>query len=185
MAFFLSPAHIGIDKTLERFKNRLFWPGIKEYGKDYCKSCSFLSQKTIHKTKQNNTKKLHFLDIWSEYRLTFLDPYKSQTLIINMKHNRIWLFHKVDRSHPNTRPDPAATFAKAFVNNYISHSGCPLQIREINFKSKVFQNTCLCEPFQIDLTKKIALRPQSNENIEWFQRTLASMLTIYLLRRPK
>lgn len=66
MTFFLSPAHIGIDKTLEKFKNRLFWPGIKECGKDYCKSCSLLSQKTIQKTKQSNTKKLHFLDLLSE-----------------------------------------------------------------------------------------------------------------------
>lgn len=75
----------------------------------------------------------------------------------------------MDISHPNTKPNPAATFAKVFVNDYISHSGCPLQIREINFKSKVFQDTCLCEPFQIDLTKltkTIALRPQFNENIE-------------------
>lgn len=153
MALFLSPAHIGIDKTLERFKNRLFWPGIKECGKDYFKSCSLLSQKTIQKTKQSNTKKLHFWNFWANRDWHFWTPtnHKHWSLIWNI--NVFDCFTKWTEAIPIPDQTLQLLLQKFFVNNYISHSWCPLQIRGINFKSKVFQDTCLCEPFQIDLTK--------------------------------
>lgn len=167
-------------------KNRLFWPGIKECGKDYFKSCSLLSQKTIQKTKQSNTKKLHFWNFWANRDWHFWTPtyHKHWSLIWNI--NVFDCFTKWTEAIPIPDQTLQLLLQKFFVNNYISHSWCPLQIRGINFKSKVFQDTCLCEPFQIDLTK-LTKNYSPSTTIRWEHWMIPenTMLTIYLLRRLK
>jgi len=74
----------------------------------------------------------------------------------------------------------AETVVRAFVDQYISHFGVPLQIhsdRGTNLTSKLFAD--MCDLLQLQHTKSTPQHPQSNGNVERFNRTLATMLTLY------
>lgn len=175
-----SSGHLGIDKTFERLKNGFYWPGMKEYVKNYCKSCHHCSARKPSR-KQNKAPMGNYI-VGEPFERIEIDIFGP--LPITNSGNRYVLtlcdcFTKWTEAIPI--PDQtAATIAKAFVNNFICHFGCPLQIhsdRGSNFESEIFQN--VCKLFQIDKTRTTALRPQSNGNIERFHRTLAPMLTMY------
>ena len=74
----------------------------------------------------------------------------------------------------------AITVADALLKHFICFFGVPLQIhtdRGKCFESNVFQE--LCQFLKIDKTRTTSMRPQSNGNVERFNRTLANMLTMY------
>ena len=74
----------------------------------------------------------------------------------------------------------AATVADAFVNNFVSRFGTPLQLytdQGRNFESNLFQEVCVL--LDIDKTRTTSLRPQANGMVERFNRTLISMLSMY------
>ena len=78
---------------------------------------------------------------------------------------------------PNQEAD---TVSKAFVDNFVSRFGVPLQLhsdRGSNFTSKLFSD--MCDLLQIDHTMSTPQHPQSNGSVERFNRTLASILTMY------
>ena len=78
-------------------------------------------------------------------------------------------------------PDQEAnTIIRVFVNEFASRFGTPLQIhseRGTNFTSQAFRE--MCDFLKIDKTLTPVMRPQSNGNIERFNRTLQTMLTAY------
>jgi len=72
------------------------------------------------------------------------------------------------------------TVVKAFVNEYVSRFGVPLQIhtdRGTNSVSKVFSK--MCKLLQIHQTFSTPLHPQSNASVERFNRILGAMLSMY------
>ena len=74
----------------------------------------------------------------------------------------------------------STTICKAFVDNFITKYGTPLHIHSDqgrNFHSHTFKG--MCTVLGIDKTRTTSFRPQSNGGIERFNRTLASMLTMY------
>ena len=74
----------------------------------------------------------------------------------------------------------STTICKAFVDNFITKYGTPLHIHSDqgrNFHSHTFKG--MCTVLGIDKTRTTSFRPQSNGGIERFNRTLASILTMY------
>ena len=74
----------------------------------------------------------------------------------------------------------AETVAKAGVEQFICRFGTPRQLhsdRATNFESKVFQN--VCKLLNIHKTPTTSRNPQSDGMVERFNRTLATMLTMY------
>ncbi|KAL3871559.1 hypothetical protein ACJMK2_039717 [Sinanodonta woodiana] len=78
-------------------------------------------------------------------------------------------------------PDQEAlTVTKAFVNEFVCRFGTPLQLHSDQgrcFESKIFRGMCDC--LSINKTRTTPLRPQANGLVERFNRTLATMLTMY------
>lgn len=109
----------------------------------------------------------------SEKRLTFLDPYQSQNLVIDT--DSVKMFYQVNESHTNTRPDRGYCCQSFCHQLYLS-----LWMSFQNtFRWRKFEIQYVCELFKIDKTRTTVLRPQSNGNRERFHRTLTSMLPMY------
>ena len=74
----------------------------------------------------------------------------------------------------------SSTITKTIVNEFICRFGTPLQIHSDqgrSFEAKLFQD--LCDFLKIDKTRTTSQHPQSNGNVERFNRTLLCMLTFY------
>lgn len=85
------------------------------------------------------------------------------------------------RTEPIAIPDQEAkTVLTTFVNEIACGFVTPLQVHSDqgrNFESKLFKE--MCEFLRIDKTRTSSMRPQANGSVERFNRTLATMLTIY------
>ena len=80
----------------------------------------------------------------------------------------------------------AATIATAFVNNFVTRFGVPLLLLSdggTNFDSKLFRE--VCKYLQIEKVQTSVMRPQANGVTERFNRTLATMLTMYCIQDQK
>jgi hypothetical protein len=74
----------------------------------------------------------------------------------------------------------ARTVADAFVQNFVSRFGVPLQLytdQGSNFESQLFAE--LCELLDIEKAHSTSMRPQANGSVERFNRTLVSMIAKY------
>ena len=71
----------------------------------------------------------------------------------------------------------ATTIAEKLVSEFICRSGVPLQLHSdqgTNFESKVFAE--VCRLLDIEKTRTTPLHPQSDGQVERFNRTLIEML---------
>lgn len=84
-------------------------------------------------------------------------------------------------------PDQEAeTVIITFVNEVVCRFGTPLQVHSDqgrNFESNAFKK--MCELLHIDKTRTSSMRPQTNGSVERFNRTLATMLTMYCEHNQK
>ncbi|VDI59554.1 Hypothetical predicted protein [Mytilus galloprovincialis] len=175
-----SAAHLGVDKTLEKLKNGFYWPNMKEYVQAYCRSCDSCFAR---KPKKESTKaplgtyvsgepmERVALDIFGPLPLTK----KNNTNILVISD----LFTKWTEAIalPNQE---SSTICTAFIDHFVTKFGAPLQLHSDqgrNFQADIFQR--MCNLLGIHKTRTTSFRPQSNGGVERFNRTLASMLSMY------
>lgn len=146
-----SSALLGVDKTFERLKNGFYWPRIKEYVKNYCKSCHHCSAKKPSR-KQNKAPMRNCI-VGEPFERIEIDIFEPLPITDSDNRYVLTLFDCFTKwTEAITVPDQtAATIAKAFLNNIICYFRCSLQLhsdRGSNFESEVFQD--VCKLFQID-----------------------------------
>ncbi|CAC5422836.1 unnamed protein product [Mytilus coruscus] len=175
-----SAAHLGVDKTLEKLKNGCYWPNMKEYVQVYCRSCDSCFAR---KPKKESTKtplgtyisgepmERVALDIFvplpltkrsNKYILVISDLFTKWTEAIAL---------------PNQE---SLSICTAFIDHFVTKFGAPLQLHSDqgrNFQADIFQR--MCKLLGIHKTRTTSFRPQSNGGVERFNRTLASMLSMY------
>jgi transposase InsO family protein len=175
-----SAAHLGCDKMLDKVRQTFYWPGMSIDVKNYCRRCDKCTARKLSKGKNKAPLgQYHVGEPMERVALDILGP-----LPISNAGNRFILvmmdcFTKWTESVaiPNQE---AATVADAFVNNFVSRFGTPLQLytdQGRNFESNLFQEVCVL--LDIDKTRTTSLRPQANGMVERFNRTLISMLSMY------
>ena len=174
-----SGAHLGVEKTLGKIRQSFYWPSMREDTERYCSQCPHcISRKSSKPPKsplgQNHTTaplERCAVDIFgplprsssgNAYVLVVCDCFTMWTEAIAI---------------PNQE---AKTIAKAFVDHYVSRFGVPLSIHSDQgtcFTSALFKN--MCDLLGMKHTLSTLLHPQSNDMVERFNRTLATMLTMY------
>jgi hypothetical protein len=80
----------------------------------------------------------------------------------------------------------AKTIANAFIDNFVSRFGVPLQLytdQGSNFESKLLSE--ICELLTIEKTHATSMRAQANGVVERFNRTLVSMISKYCQESQK
>ena len=169
--------HLGTHKTIEKIRQRFYWPGFKEDVKHYIRCCE-PCQKRAGPPKTHR----HSLVEWQpsypfhHIGLDFLGPLPlsngNKYIMLIGDHFTKW-YEAIPL--PNQK---AETTADALLNNWISRFGCPHSIHTDqgkNFESHLFQD--LMRRLQINKTRTTAFHPQSNSVIERMNRTLLNMLS--------
>ena len=168
--------HLGIFKTVEKVRERFYWPGFQEVVKLFISRCE-QCQKRTNPAKTHRHSLVEWTPSYSFHHIgiDFMGP-----LPFSNGNQHIFLigdhFSKWCEAIP--LPDQtASTTATALLENWMCRFGCPHGIHSDqgrNFESKLFKS--LNQALQIDKTRTTSFRPQSNAVVERMNRTLQSML---------
>ncbi len=172
--------HLAGEKTLERVKLHFYWPGMNDTVHEYCRTCDRCVARKPPVAKPRAPLQQYLVgDVMERVALDIMGP-----LPVTTRGNRFVLvigdqFTKFTEAYglPNQE---AVTVARVFVEEFVTRYGVPRQLhsdRGTNFDSALFKEVCAF--LKLDKTKTSVNRPQSNGNIERFNRTLGAMLTMY------
>ena len=180
-----SAGHLGSDKMLSRIQEHFYWPAMKDKIESYCKLCDSCQSRKPPKLTKAPLGQDPVSEPMEKITIDVLGP-----LPVSHRSNRLILvitdcFTKWTEAV--ALPDQeAATIATAFVNNFVTRFGYPLLLLSdggTNFDSKLFRE--VCKFLQIEKVKTSVMRPQANGVTERFNRTLATMLTMYCIQDQK
>lgn len=175
-----SAAHLGFDKTLEKVRHSFYWPAMTADIRRFIKTCDKCTARKLSREKNKAPLGQYLVgEPMERVAVDILGP-----LPLSSSGNRYALvmsdcFTKWTEcvAIPNQE---AKTVAQAFVNNFVCRFGAPLQLHSDQgkcFESKLFNE--VCSLLDIEKTRTTSMRPQANGTVERFNRTLASMLTMY------
>ena len=172
----LTAGHLGAYKTLEKVRQRYYWPGFRTDVKHHILRCDKCQKRSGPPQKHR-----HSLVDWKisypfhHIGLDFLGPLPTSNgcryIFLIGEHFTKWY-------EAIPLPDQtAATTSDDLLERWICRFGCPYSNhtdRGSNFESQLFAN--LLKKLEIDKTRTTAFHPQSNSVIERMNRTLLNML---------
>ena len=176
-----SSAHQGIECTKVRVKDKYYWYSISKDVRFYVVSCKDCNKNKKPSRHAKAPMTLHHAGYPMErVHIDFLGPLpktkKSNEHILMM----IDQFSKWCECIPLPSQDAEHT-ATAALNEFFNRFGCPLTIfsdQGRNFESKLFQS--VCELLHIHETKTTSYRPDSNGQIERYNRTLMDAVRCFV-----
>ena len=169
--------HLGVHKTLEKVKERYYWPGYEQDVKTWTRECEQCQQRnppqpqpqaplgTIKATKP--FEKVSW-DIMGP-----LPPSESGNKYILVVTD---LFTKWVEAFP-IHDTTSSTLATVLVDQFITRYGVPVVLHSdqgANLCSEVIK--AICKLLGMDKTRTSAYHPQGNGQVERFNRTLEAML---------
>ena len=173
--------HLGIKKTYSKIQQRYYWPGCHNDVKVYVAGCEKCCKRknpipSKHAPMQVVRSGLPMeriaVDIAGEFPVTE----RGNTYILVIQD----YFTKWVECFP--MPDMrSSTVAKIMVNEVISRFGIPHTIHSDQgrqFESILFRD--MCRLLQIEKTRTTAYHPQSDGMVERFNRTIASMVSMFV-----
>jgi hypothetical protein len=174
--------HLGMNRTYERIKIFVTWPGMKQEIEDYVRCCEICQKNKITQNKTKMPLQITTPDVvWEKCSLDIVGP-----LTTTLDGNRYLLTFQDELSKftlavPIQQQD-AETVAKAFVEEVVLKFGIPQVIltdQGSNFLSELFAN--MCKLLKIKRIKTTAYHPQSNGALERTHRVLVEYLRCYIL----
>ena len=173
--------HLGVNKTIERVKERFYWLGCSRDAKDWCKRCGVCASRRGPRPALKAPMKTY--NVGAPLERVALDV--MGPLPVSDRGNRYILvigdyFSKWKEAY--AIPDQTApTVARVVVEEFVARFGVPRQMHSDqgrNFESAVFQE--MCHLLDIDKTRTTPLRPQSDGMVERFNQTMEAMLSKFV-----
>ena len=172
--------HLGVQRTLEKIKLGFYWPTMRRTIEDLCKKCDKCAARKPPLRKSRAPLQQYLVgEPLERIAVDILGP-----LPITKRGNRFVLVigdYFTKFAEAVALPDQEAeTVARAVVEEFICRYGAARQLhsdRGSNFESSLFQH--VCKLLNIDKTRTTPRHPQSDGMVERFNRTLATMLTMY------
>lgn len=176
-----SGGHLGIKKTLQRIRQRYYWPGQRKDIKIYVTGCEKCMKRKGPIPNKKAPMQLHqsgypmerlAIDILGELPLT---ENGNRYIVVIADY-----FTKWTECFPMPNME-ARTVAKILVEQVISRFGTPTKIHSDQgrqFERRLFRE--MCELLEIDKTRTSTYHPQSDGMVERFNRTLASMIGVFV-----
>ena len=170
--------HLGIHKTLEKVKERFFWPGYEQEIRDAVRSCDSCQRRNspvpapqapLGTIKSEHPFQRLSWDIMGPLPTT---PRGHKYILVVTD-----LFSKWVEAFPLAATD-SVTLAKILTDEVICRYGVPESLHSdqgANFVSEVIQS--LCTNLGINRTQTSAYHPEGNGQVEHFNRTLEAMLS--------
>ena len=170
-------SHRGVRKTISALQSRYYWPGLTSAVHRLVASCHICgSKKTWGKKRRSPLKQYVVGAPMERIAIDILGPLpetprKNKFILVVSDY-----FTKWTESYPIPNQE-AATVAEKLVSEFICRFGVPRELHSdqgTNFESKVFGE--ICKLLDIQKTRTTPLHPQSDGQVERFNRTLVEML---------
>ena len=174
--------HLGEEKTLQKLKDRFYWPGHWKSVQEWCHTCPACSQRKTPTPK--NLAPLQSVTVSSPMQMVAIDILGP--LPVTLAGNKYILvaadyFSKWIEAYaiPNQE---ATTIARKLLDEMFCRFALPEKLHSDQgrqFEAEV--TTQLCQFLQIKKTRTTPYHPQSDGLVERFNRTLATKHALHLL----
>ena len=178
--------HLGIEKTISRINKFYYWPTLHKDVTEWCQACIACATKKGPKVK--TVVPMVSIPINRPMARLGIDVLGPLPLTRN-QNKYIVVFADYFTKWPECFAVPdqkATTIARLFVENIIATHGCPeclLSDRGRNFTSELLKEVC-----RLTNTEKVfttSFHPQTDGQVERFNKTLTTMLSFYTSRDQK
>ena len=176
--------HLGVQRTLARVQHRYYWPGCALDVARWCASCpQCAGRKGKPGPARHPMTSLPVGAPFDRVAMDILDTHKvtprgyRYVLVISD------YFTKWTDAFP-LRRHTAGEVAKVFVSRFVVYYGVPKQIHSdqgTEFESKLFRS--LAELLGSAKIRTVPYRPQSDGQVERFNRSLIAMLSAFVCER--
>ena len=173
--------HLGRNKTTDRVQRRYYWYGWRQDVRRLCRTCDVCAARKQPLKKPKSPMKQYNVGVTMErIALDVMGPLpetedgNKYILVVGDYFTKWTEAYAI----PNQE---AVTVANVLIKEFICRYGVPLQIHSDqgrNFESMLFKE--ICRILNIEKTRTTALHPQSDGMIERFNRTLESMLAMFV-----
>ena len=173
--------HLGVKKTLSKIRQRYYWPGLHNDVRTYVAGC----EKCCKRKSPIPSKHAPMQVVRSGYPMERIAVDIAGEFPVTEKGNKYILviqdyFSKWVEcfAMPNME---ASTVARIMVNEVVARFGIPNLIHSDQgrqFESALFKE--MCKLLQIEKTRTTTYHPQSDGMVERFNRTLASMISMFV-----
>ncbi|KAL9957276.1 hypothetical protein ACROYT_G038892 [Oculina patagonica] len=170
-------SHRGVRKTIGALQSRYYWPGLTSAVHSLVTRCHVCASKKTWGKKRRAPLKQYVVGAPMERIAVDIlgplpeTPRKNKFILVVSDY-----FTKWTESYPIPNQE-ATTVAEKLVDEFICRFGVPRQLHSdqgTNFESKVFAE--ICKLLDIEKTRTTPLHPQSDGQVERFNRTLVEML---------
>lgn len=167
-----SGGHLGINKTLNKVRERFYWVRCKEDVEDWCKKCkTCFAANGPHRTTRSRMKQYNVGSPFERIAIDVAGPFPesdrgNKYAMVVMDYFSKW---PEVYAIPNQE---ASTISDMLIENWICRFGVPLEIHTDqgrNFESRLFQE--IMNRLGIVKTRTTPLHPQSDGMVERFNRT--------------
>ncbi|KRY29757.1 Retrovirus-related Pol polyprotein from transposon 17.6 [Trichinella spiralis] len=177
--------HLGVAKSLEKIRQRFYWPQQREDVEDWCRTCDACASRKAPQAKARAPMQIQPVGYpFQRIGVDVLGPLEetkrgNRYLLVICDYFTMW---------PEAFPMPdaeAATIARHLVNGIFCRFGAPETIHSDqgrNFESALIKE--LCELFRTSKTRTTAYHPQSDGLVERMNRTLVDMLAATSIEEP-
>ncbi|XP_045165454.2 uncharacterized protein LOC123529264 [Mercenaria mercenaria] len=173
--------HLGFKKTLNKIRQKYYWPGLKNDVKIYIAGC----EKCLQRKDPNKTQKAPMKIVRSSYPMERIAidilgelPKTEQGIKYILVIGDYFTKWTECHAMPNME---AKTIAQILIGEVIARFGIPNYIHSDQgrqFESQLFSE--MCQLLQINKTRTTPYHPQSDGMVERFNRTLVTMLSAYV-----
>lgn len=174
-------AHLGVRKTIERIRQKYYWPGLQADVRRYIKGCEFCNRRKnpcrTNKAPMQLVQSCHPMERIAADILGELPETENGNRYILVVSD---YFSKWTESFamPNME---AVTVANLIVEQVVARFGVPSYLHSDQgrqFESKLFSE--MCRLLNIKKTRTTPYHPQSDGQVERFNKTLETMLSAYV-----
>ena len=177
-------AHLGIESTYEKLKERYYWPQMYETTRHYIKNCENCQKRG----RPIRNEELQPIEIGQPFHRIGIDikgplpitTKRNRYIIVAMDYFTKWPEAKAINNMK------AQTVAEFIYKEIICRHGVPEQIlsdRGTSFVNQIIEN--LCDKFQTKHRLTSSYRPQTNGMIERFNRTIGECIAKLLSDKEK
>ena len=173
--------HLGTTKTAAKIRERFYWPGLQTDVENWCRQCP----KCVTKKPPMRAARAPLVSSYAGYPLERMAVDILGPLPVTQEGNKFIMvvsdyFTKWTEAYPIPNQE-AETVAKKLVDEFVCRFGAPEIIHSDqgrNFESKLVKE--MCTLLGVRKTRTTPYHPQSDGQVERFNRTLTSMLSNYV-----